>query len=55
MTYNLEKFQLTGKIFADSLYRNIGMIPQHPSLFHSCDDEVIEAAKRAHAHEFNSK
>ncbi|WP_250778891.1 ATP-binding cassette domain-containing protein [Wolbachia pipientis] len=52
----------------DSLHRNIGMIPQDPLLFHSTlmenirygkadasDDEVIEAAKRAHAHEFISK
>lgn len=52
----------------DSLHRNIGMIPQDPSLFHrtlmenirygkadASDDEVIEAAKRAHAHEFISK
>lgn len=49
----------------DSLRRNIGMIPQDPSLFHrslmenirygridATDEEVIEAAKRAHAHEF---
>ncbi|MDG7052549.1 MAG: ATP-binding cassette domain-containing protein [Wolbachia endosymbiont of Alcedoecus sp.] len=52
----------------DSLHRNIGMIPQDPSLFHrtlmenirygkadASDDEVIETAKRAHAHEFISK
>lgn len=49
----------------DSLRENISMIPQDPSLFHrtlmenirygrieSTDEEVIEAAKRAHAHEF---
>ncbi|MDR2831454.1 MAG: ATP-binding cassette domain-containing protein [Rickettsiales bacterium] len=49
----------------DSLHKNIGMIPQDPSLFHrtlmenirygktnASDDEVIEAAKKAHAHEF---
>ena len=48
-----------------SLRKNIGMIPQDPSLFHqtlfeniqygrltATFDEVIEAAKRAHAHEF---
>lgn len=48
-----------------SLRKNIGMIPQDPSLFHqtlfeniqygrltSTKEEVIEAAKRAHAHEF---
>ncbi|WCR53121.1 MAG: Putative multidrug export ATP-binding/permease protein [Wolbachia endosymbiont of Ctenocephalides orientis wCori] len=52
----------------DSLRENIGMIPQDPSLFHrtlmenirygkvdASDDELIEAAKRAHAHEFISK
>ncbi|MFP3035947.1 MAG: ABC transporter ATP-binding protein [Wolbachia sp.] len=52
----------------DSLHRNIEMIPQDPSLFHrtlmenmrygkadASDDEVIEAAKRAHVHEFISK
>lgn len=49
----------------DSLRSNIGMIPQDPSLFHrslmenirygkigASDEEVILAAKRAHAHEF---
>lgn len=49
----------------DSLHQAIGMIPQDPSLFHrsvyenivygrmnATRDEVIEAAKRAHAHEF---
>ncbi len=49
----------------DSLHSNIAMIPQDPSLFHrslmenirygrieATDDEVIEAAKKAHAHEF---
>jgi len=48
-----------------SLRMNIGMIPQDPSLFHrtlfeniqygqteATEDEVIEAAKKAHAHEF---
>ena len=51
----------------DSLRENIAMIPQDPSLFHrslmenirygradSTDEEVIEAAKKAHAHEFIS-
>ncbi len=55
-------------ITQDSLHKNIGMIPQDPSLFHrtlmenirygktdASDDEVIEAAKKAHAHEFISK
>ncbi|HJN37507.1 MAG TPA: ABC transporter ATP-binding protein [Gammaproteobacteria bacterium] len=49
----------------DSLHEKIAMIPQDPSLFHrslmenirygridATDEEVIEAAKKAHAHEF---
>jgi ATP-binding cassette subfamily B protein len=49
----------------DSLRENISMIPQEPQLFHrslmenirygrldATDDEVIEAAKKAHAHDF---
>lgn len=49
----------------DSLRESISMIPQEPQLFHrslmenirygrldATDDEVIEAAKKAHAHEF---
>lgn len=49
----------------DSLRSNISMMPQDPSLFHrslmenirygkieATDEEVIEAAKKAHAHEF---
>ena len=49
----------------DSLRESISMIPQDPQLFHrslmenirygrldATDDEVIEAAKKAHAHEF---
>jgi len=49
----------------DSLRQNIAMIPQDPSLFHRTlienirygrsdanDESVVEAAKRAHAHEF---
>ncbi|MFI4957121.1 MAG: ABC transporter ATP-binding protein [Gammaproteobacteria bacterium] len=52
----------------DSLRRNIAMIPQDPTLFHrslmdnirygrieATDEEVIEAAKKAHAHAFISK
>lgn len=52
----------------DSLRRNIGMIPQDPSLFHrtlmenirygrveASDEEVVEAARRAHADEFIRK
>ncbi|OWZ25612.1 ABC transporter ATP-binding protein [Wolbachia endosymbiont of Wuchereria bancrofti] len=52
----------------DSLHKNVGVIPQDPSLFHrvlmeniryskadASDDEVVEATKRAHAHEFISK
>lgn len=51
----------------DSLRENIAMIPQDPSLFHrslmenirygridASDDEVVEAARKAHAHEFIS-
>jgi len=49
----------------DSLRGNVSMIPQDPQLFHrslmenirygrldTSDDEIIEAAKKAHAHEF---
>ncbi len=52
----------------DSLHDSIGMIPQDPSLFHrslmenirygcegASDQEVLEAARRAHAHEFIMK
>lgn len=52
----------------DSLHEQIAMIPQDPSLFHrslmdnirygnidATNEEVIEAAKRAHAHEFIRK
>ncbi|MES2215560.1 MAG: ABC transporter ATP-binding protein [Pseudomonadota bacterium] len=52
----------------DSLRSSISMIPQDPSLFHrslmenirygrieATDEEVMEAAKRAHAHEFIEK
>ncbi|MBA3813317.1 MAG: ABC transporter ATP-binding protein [Alphaproteobacteria bacterium] len=53
------------EVTQDSLHAVIGMIPQDPSLFHrtlrenihyglptASENEVIEAAKRAHAHEF---
>lgn len=56
------------KVMQNSLRENIGMIPQDPSLFHrtlfenirygkpnTSDEEVIDAAKRAHAHEFIEK
>ncbi|MFT5506823.1 MAG: ATP-binding cassette subfamily B protein [Gammaproteobacteria bacterium] len=49
----------------DSLRENVSMIPQDPQLFHrslmenirygrleATDEEVVEAAKKAHAHEF---
>ena len=49
----------------DSLRESVSMIPQEPQLFHrslmenirygrldASDDEVVEAAKKAHAHEF---
>jgi ATP-binding cassette subfamily B protein len=49
----------------DSLRENVSMIPQDPQLFHrslmenirygrleASDEEVVEAAKKAHAHEF---
>lgn len=55
-------------VTGDSLRSNIAMIPQDPSLFHrtlmenirygrmsASDEEVIEAAIRAHAHEFIAK
>ncbi len=55
-------------ITQDSLRAAIGMIPQDPTLFHrnlmenirygrieATDEEVIEVAKRAHAHEFITK
>jgi ATP-binding cassette, subfamily B, bacterial len=56
------------EVTQDSLRSNIAMIPQDPSLFHrsvsenirygkidAANEEVIEAAKRAHAHEFIGK
>lgn len=55
-------------ITQNSLRENIAFIPQDPSLFHrtlmenirysrieATDEEVIEAAKKAHAHEFINK
>ncbi len=52
----------------DSLHSQLSLIPQDPSLFHrslmdnirygrieASDDEVIEAARQAHAHEFISQ
>lgn len=57
--------QNIAEVTQDSLHQAISMIPQDPSLFHrslmenirygrlgATDVEVIEAAKRAHAHEF---
>ena len=56
------------KVTQDSLWQNISLVPQDPILFHrtlmenirygkpgSSDDEVIEAAKFAHCHEFISE
>ncbi len=56
------------KVTLDSLRKKIGMIPQDPTLFHrslmenilygrqnATHEEVIKAAKRAHAHEFIEK
>jgi ATP-binding cassette, subfamily B, bacterial len=53
------------KMTQDALHAQLSLIPQDPSLFHrslmenirygrteATDDEVIDAAKRAHAHEF---
>jgi len=53
------------KVTQDSLRESVSMIPQDPQLFHrslmenirygrldASDDEVIKAAKKAHAHEF---
>lgn len=55
-------------ITQDSLRKNIAMIPQDPSLFHrslmenirygridASDEEVMDASKKAHAHEFIKK
>ncbi|HQS83431.1 MAG: ABC transporter ATP-binding protein [Alphaproteobacteria bacterium 16-39-46] len=60
--------QIVKVITQDSLRNAVGMIPQDPSLYHrsltdnirygcldATDEAVIEAAKRAHAHEFISK
>ena len=57
--------QNIAQVTQESLRDNIAMIPQDPMLFHrslmenirygrltASDDEVVEAAKRAHAHEF---
>ena len=57
--------QNIAQIAQENLRSNIAMIPQDPMLFHrslmenirygrldASDDEVIEAAKKAHAHEF---
>lgn len=56
------------EVSQESLRSNIGMIPQDPALFHrtimenirygrleASDEEVIEAAKKAHAHDFIQK
>lgn len=56
------------EVTQDSLHESITMIPQDPSLFHrslmdniryskptASDEEVIEASKRAHCHDFIAK
>jgi ATP-binding cassette subfamily B protein len=60
--------QNISEVTQDSLHENISMIPQDTSLFHrslmenirygridASDEEVIEASKRAHCHEFISE
>lgn len=60
--------QNIAKVTQDSLWQNISMVPQDPILFHrslmenirygkpeATDDEVMEAAKLAHCHEFISE
>jgi len=57
--------QNIAKVRQESLRKNISLVPQEPILFHrtvmenirygrrdATDEEVIEAAKKAHAHEF---
>ncbi|MBM3205003.1 ABC transporter ATP-binding protein [Candidatus Uhrbacteria bacterium] len=59
--------QNISKVTQDSLHNQIALVPQEPILFHrtlmenirygrrdATDDEVIEAAKKAHCHEFIS-
>ena len=56
------------KVTQESLWRNVSLVPQDPILFHrtlmenirygksgASDEEVIEAAKKAHCHEFISQ
>lgn len=56
------------EVTQDSLHNAIGFVPQDPSLFHrsllenigygnrdATEEEIIDAAKKAHAHEFISK
>ena len=60
--------QNVSKITQDSLHEAIAFVPQEPILFHrtlmenirygqrdASDEDVLEAAKKAHAHEFISK
>ncbi len=57
--------QIIAKVTQESLRANIALVPQEPILFHrsimdnirygrreATDEEVMEAAKKAHAHEF---
>jgi ATP-binding cassette subfamily B protein len=63
--YILIDEQDIAKVTQDSLRKNIALIPQDPTMFHrslmenirygrldATNEEVIEAAKKAHAHEF---
>lgn len=57
--------QQISKVTQESLWKNISLVPQSPILFHrslmenirygrpdATDEEIIEAAKKAHCHEF---
>jgi len=57
--------QVVSKVTQESLWQNMSLVPQDPILFHrplienirygkpdATDEEVVEAAKKAHCHEF---